>query len=186
MNKHLFLLLAFTPVLLASSEQKVCFNKITAPKVSAAETKCLAVMIYGEARGESKQGMVAVGYTALNRATKSTLCKVVLAPKQYSIFNNNHALQAVALSKLDTPTLKNSIDAESWESSVEVANLVASRAVSDPTHGSTHYLAPTVMNLKKYKYPRWSKEYTLVKVIDNHRFYKLPSKKDNSYVVASI
>lgn len=191
MNKHLLLLLSLVPVMLTSSEQpKICFidtSIIADTPDIAKEAKCLSVMIYGEARGESTKGKVAVAYTALNRAAKSTLCKVVLAHKQYSIFNNNYALQAVALSEFDTPVLNNPIDAESWETSVKVADVVIHRAISDPTNGATHYVAPFVMKLKKYKYPRWTKEYTLVKVIDNHQFYKLPSKKDNSYVnIASI
>lgn len=142
------------------------------------EHKCLATMVYGEARGEAEQGMIAVAYTALNRATKTTVCKVVLAPKQYSIFNNNPALQEAAMSVKLEPKQKNIIDKAGWNKSLAVAEIVIRRSVPDPTNGSTNYLAPIVMSAKHYKYPRWSKEYTLVVIIDRHRFYKMPTKVD--------
>lgn len=150
--------------------------KIT-PKVDLKQEKCLATMIYGEARGEAEKGMVAVAYTAVNRSGKKTVCKVVLSPKQYSIFNGNPTLRAAALSLHLEPRQKNIIDKESWRKSLEVAKAVMRKEVGDPTNGATHYLAPTVMRLKKYKYPKWSKQYQLAAVIDNHRFYKLVDKQ---------
>ena len=145
------------------------------------QEKCLATMIYGEARGEAEHGQVAVAYTAMNRAAKKTVCAVVLAPKQYSIFNDNPALRAAAMSLHVEPKQKNIIDNASWEKAVRVAEKVMRRQVPDPTKGSTHYLAPAVMASKGYTYPKWSKEYSLVAVIDNHKFYK---PLDKSVVVA--
>lgn len=138
-----------------------------------AEIKCLATMVYGEARGEQETGQIAVAYSAVNRATgNKSLCDVVLAPKQYSIFNNNPTLRAAAQSLQLDPMQKNPIDKNSWQKAQHIADIVFRRKVSDPTNGSTHYLAPTVMRIKGYVYPKWSKQYTLVAVIDNHRFYK--------------
>lgn len=137
------------------------------------EMKCLATMIYGEARGEQETGQVAVAYSALNRArANKTLCDVVLAPKQYSIFNNNPELKAAAQSLHLPPRQKNVIDEQSWKQAQGVAELVVQRKVPDPTNGGTHYLAPKVMKSKGYVYPKWSYQYTLVAVIDNHKFYK--------------
>ena len=141
------------------------------------EQKCLATMIYGEARGEAEHGQVAVAYTAVNRAANKTVCAVVLAPKQYSIFNDNPTLRAAAMSLHVEPKQKNIIDNASWEKAVRVAEIVMRRQVPDPTNGSTHYLAPKVMATKGYTYPKWSKEYKLVAVIDNHRFYRPVDKK---------
>jgi len=137
-----------------------------------AQEKCLATMVYGEARGEAKRGQIAVAYTAVNRAKNKSVCQVVLAPKQYSIFNNNPVLRAAASSLHITPVQKNAIDSASWSRAVRVAEMVLRQSVSDPTNGSTHYLAPKVMAAKKYTYPRWSRQYMLVAVIDNHRFFK--------------
>ena len=141
------------------------------------EEKCLATMIYGEARGEAEHGQVAVAYTAVNRAANKTVCAVVLAPKQYSIFNDNPTLRAAAMSLHVEPKQKNIIDNASWAKAVRVAEIVIRRQVPDPTNGSTHYLAPKVMATKGYTYPKWSKEYKLVAVIDNHRFYRPVDKK---------
>jgi spore germination cell wall hydrolase CwlJ-like protein len=137
-------------------------------------------MIWGEARGESTEGMAAVAHTALNRAAKSPksgVCKVVLAPKQYSIFNQNPSLRKAAMSKDIIPKLKNPIDQASWLKSVEVAAMVMRGLLSDPTNGATSYLAPKVMKSKGYAYPKWSKEYTMVAIIDSHHFYKPVDKK---------
>ena len=138
-----------------------------------AQIKCLATMVYGEARGEQKIGQIAVAYSAINRASSNkSLCDVVLAPKQYSIFNNNPALAAAAKSLHLQPGQKNIVDNKSWENAKEVAELVVKGKVPDPTNGSTHYIAPKIMNAKKYTYPKWTREYKVVAVIDNHRFYK--------------
>lgn len=143
-------------------------------KIKQSEIHCLSVTIYGEARGESEQGQVAVAYTALNRAVKSakSVCNIVLSPKQYSIFNNNPELRAAAMSLHINPKQKNIIDQQSWDRAVKVANMVIQRAVKDPTMGATHYIAPIVMKAKNYRYPKWSKQYKLVAVIDGHKFFK--------------
>jgi spore germination cell wall hydrolase CwlJ-like protein len=141
------------------------------------QAKCLATMIYGEARGEAERGMVAVAYTALNRAANKTVCGVVLAPKQYSIFNGNPALRMAAMSLNMEPKQKNVIDNAGWKMAVKVAENVIMHKVPDPTNGSTHYLADKVMKMKGYKYPKWSKEYQMMAMIDNHKFYKPVDKK---------
>ncbi len=171
--------LAILPAMVGNAELNFCMvRKPVAPKINPAEHKCLATMVYGEAQGEAVKGMVAVAYTAVNRAVKKTVCDVVLAPKQYSIFNDNPILQAAAMSLHVEPTQKNVIDKESWKRSLQVAQDVLERRVPDPTNGATHYLAPKVMKSKNYRYPKWSKKFELVNVIDNHKFYKEPRKKN--------
>ena len=175
--RYVFLpLLAAIPFGLTPDQPKVCHAPIYLPVVvDPVQEKCLATMIWGEARGESTEGMAAVAHTALNRAAKSPksgVCKVVLAPKQYSIFNNNTALRRAAMSKDIIPTLKNPIDQASWLKSVEVAGMVMRGVLTDPTNGATFYLAPKMMKIKGYTYPKWSKEYKIVAIIDSHSFYK--------------
>jgi spore germination cell wall hydrolase CwlJ-like protein len=140
------------------------------------EQKCLATMVYGEARSEPLKGQIAVAFTAINRAKNKSVCDVVLKPKQYSIFNNNPALRMAAQSLVIEPVQKNSIDNASWQQATAVASAVLQAKVTDPTGGATHYLADKVMHLKGYHYPQWSKEYKLVMTIDNHKFYKKPEK----------
>lgn len=156
-------------------------GNINPPTVSEMQqVKCLATMIYGEARGETKIGQVAVAYSAMNRLrANKTLCDVVLAPYQYSIFNNNPELIAAAKSLHIEPKQKNVIDERSWDNAMEVAETVFKKSVPDPTKGSTHYLAPKVIAAKGFVYPKWSRQYKLVAVIDNHKFFKpfYPKKK---------
>jgi len=177
----LLLSLAIVPTLCHVPERMTEMQAMTKsidPTVEESkQTKCLATMIYGEARGEAERGMVAVAYTATNRAANKTVCGVILAPKQYSIFNGNPELRAAAMSSDLEPKQKNVIDVAGWEQAVKVAQSVMRKEVPDPTMGSTHYLSPTAMKSKGYKYPKWSKQYQLVIVIDKHRFYKPVDKK---------
>ena len=170
MNKILALL-AIVPVSLGSGTHGTCFNPNKFKQLNVQE-KCLATTIYGEARGESLQGMVAVAYTVINRAVNRTICAVVLAKKQYSIYNNNAAYVQAATNATIEPPQKNIIDKRSWEQSIKAARLVINNEVTDPTKGSTNYIAPMVMRQKHYHIPKWSKEFKLVAIIDNHRFYK--------------
>ena len=169
--RRLLLLLAFIPASINKSADVICINPYIG-KIDHAQEKCLSVTIYGEARGESLQGQIAVAYTVLNRAVNRSICQVALSPKQYSIFNNNPALRAAAMSKNLEPTQKNIIDKKSWEQATKVAQMVLANFVKDPTGGATHYLSAKVMKSKHYRYPRWSKEYKMVKEIENHKFYK--------------
>jgi spore germination cell wall hydrolase CwlJ-like protein len=190
----LFLSLAIIPAALTSGchthpQGVVIFGEPTVVEVmpDPKEEKCLATMVYGEARGEPELGQVAVAYTAVNRAVNRSVCDVVLAPKQYSIFNDNPTLKAAAMSLNVTPKHKNVVDEAAWPKAMEVARAVLRKAVPDPTKGSTHYLAPEAMAALGYEYPEWSKQYRMVAVIHGHKFYKYaPPKKEKRNVVASI
>ena len=171
--RRLLLLLALIPTSVEVAQTAMCAKLPTIVMVDPAQEKCLAVTIYGEARSEPEQGQIAVAYTILNRAAKHrTLCDVALAPKQYSVFNNNPKLRAIAVSLHLIPEQKNIIDQKSWAQAVEVARMVSRNYVEDPTDGATHYLASKIMKSKHYHYPKWSKEYKMVKEIENHKFYK--------------
>lgn len=171
------IVLALVPAAVSSGLTLHCDLKpaVEHAKIDPQEVKCLATMVYGEARGEPVKGQIAVAYTAVNRATKKTVCKVVLAPYQYSIFNDNPALRAAALSLDIEPKQKNPIDRDSWQNAMKVALMVLHKEVPDPTKGSTHYLAPKVMASKKFTYPKWSRVYTHTTTIENHKFFK-PAK----------
>lgn len=166
--KRIFISLAFIPVVLQQGTHFICRNEYGSTKSELKQEKCLAVMIYGEARGEPVKGQVAVAYTAVNRAVNKTVCKVVLAPKQYSIFNDNPYLQEVARSKTLEPVQKNITDSRSWKQAVKIAKSVLKREVRDPTKGATHYLAYKSLN----HIPRWSREFTKTAEIENHTFFK--------------
>lgn len=172
--RQLILCAALIPVLAHAPQESACLLPPwpVIAEIDPVEKKCLATMIYGEARGEPTQGQIAVAYTAMNRAHSKTVCDVVLAPYQYSVFNGNSKLKQVAISLDLEPNFRNDQDQHSWKLALEIAKKVLNRGVPDPTQGATHYLAPRLMASSGYRYPRWSRQYTLVVVIDNHRFYR--------------
>lgn len=188
--RYTFLLMAMMPAALTSGchptdKGRIIFGEPVITAIGDPEQeKCLATMIYGEARGEPEIGQVAVAYTAMNRAVNRSVCDVVLAPKQYSIFNDNPALKAAALSLHIEPKHKNITDKNAWPLAVKVARDVLRKSVPDPTKGATHYLAPVAMESLGYEYPEWSKEYKLVATIHGHQFYKPQKKKQIKLTVA--
>lgn len=162
----------------ARPELEVLVTKIVSPKIDPAQEKCLAVTIFGEARGEPTQGQIAVAYTIINRAAKGkTLCKVALAPKQYSIFNDNPKLRKIAASLHLEPEQKNIIDQASWAQAVEVAQMVARKSVKDPTKGATHYVAYKSLT----HIPTWTRKFKVSAKIGNHTFFV-----DNKQQVAKL
>ncbi len=126
------------------------------------ETYLLARMVYGEARGESKNEQIAVAYVALNRLKEkrfgNNLKEVLLQPHQFSCFNRND----VNRTKLMNP------EAETFEQCLEVARGVLSGKYKDNTNGATHYFNPKQAN------PRWAggMQRTNTPSYLEHRFYK--------------
>jgi N-acetylmuramoyl-L-alanine amidase len=147
------------------------------PKVDPHEAKCLATTIYGEARGESMRGQIAVAWTVLNRAVSKKICDVVLAPMQYSVYNDNPELREAATSLRIAPKQNNVIDKISWKQATQLAMAVLRREIPDPTDGATHYLNPDLTKAQGYKLPAWAKEFTFVAFIDSHKFFR-PMRKD--------
>src|SRR5271165_1168972 len=121
------------------------------PKVDPKQAKCLATTIYGEARGESVKGMIAVAYTVVNRAVDKTICKVVLEPMQYSVYNDNPALRAAAMSLKIAPKQNNAIDMISWKQATDLSISILRGEITDPTNGATHYINPVLVKAQGYQ-----------------------------------
>jgi len=119
-----------------------------APKIpKMGEFHCLVKNIYMEARGESRQGKIAVARVTLNRVKHpdypKSICAVVYQRKQFS--------WTISPSKAK-------IDPEEWFQSIDAA------AVAYNTKGfkATHYHNFTVK-------PKWGLK--KIAVIGNHIFY---------------
>ena len=116
---------------------------------------CLALNMYHEARGEGIDGMVAVGEVTLNRVESprypDNVCAVVKQRRQFSWYRGN----------LTPP------NNEAYLASVEIAEVLLSDEDDEIRLGleATHFHNSSVN-------PRWSREFVLVGVIGNHRFYK--------------
>ena len=124
------------------------------------EHHCLALALYWEARGESELGMVAVGWTILNRASSpdfpATPCGVVLdggeqPPCQFSWWCDG---------KSDRPR-----DRHSWIRAQVVAANLLTRPPPDPTRGALFFHSTSI------DVP-WARPRKRTARIGNHIFYR--------------
>lgn len=126
----------------------------------------LARTIYGEARGESFNGKVAVAYTIINRAARPSwwggdITTVCLAPKQFSCWNSDDPNFAL-LQEVN-------LDSFSFRDCLAAALLVYNRTLPDPTNGATHYYA-----LSMSTPPTWAAKMKAVAAIGGHKFLVEP------------
>ncbi len=124
------------------------------------EQQCLALAMYWEARGEGRQGMVAVGWTILNRARSehfpATPCVVVFqggerGPCQFSWWCDG---------KSDRPR-----DRISWTRARIIAAELLVDPPRDPTNGALFY------HSKSIPVP-WTRTRVRTARIGNHIFYR--------------
>ncbi len=140
------------------------------------EVKLLALMGYGEARGQLKRypgsvlGVMSVAMTRVKEAQAGrvtwwgkTIREVILKEKQFSCFNpsdkNYIELMAIA-ANWDTSFQKNPVLRECYR----LAEGVISGDLPDNVCGATHYHT-------KASDPDWNKGMTLVAAIGDHEFY---------------
>lgn len=121
----------------------------------------MARTVFGEARGESDAGKIAVAHVILNRAKVpgktwwgDTIAEVCHKPWQFSCWNpgdpNREAVEAVTL---DDPVFRACVRA-----------CLAALDGADPTGGATHY---HVRGLSA----KWARGKTPCATIGNHLFY---------------
>lgn len=124
------------------------------------EQQCLALSLYFEARGEGREGMVAVGWTILNRvqsrAFPATTCTVVRQggerpPCQFSWWCDG---------KSDRPR-----DRHSWNLAMLIAGELLFDPPPDPTGGSLYFHTT-------YVDPRWNRAMVQTTRIGSHVFYR--------------
>jgi len=124
------------------------------------EQTCLALSIYWEARGEGRRGMIAVGWTVLNRVRSplfpATPCGVVrqggeIPPCQFSWWCDG---------KSDRPR-----DRRSWQQALIVAGELLVKPPPDPTGGSLYYHSTSVR-------PSWGRSRIRTARIGAHLFYR--------------
>lgn len=134
------------------------------------DTTLLARLIFGEARGETKEFKKTIAYTVLNRTGKHkwwghTLKEVILKPFQYSCFNKNNPNYEKVLNPLASENLS------VWRECMEVAIYVLTHPEEDTSNGATHYHTSQVK-------PAWSLKKKPVKILRHKNsgktlFYKL-------------
>ena len=137
------------------------------------DLETLARTIYGEARGESYAGMVAVGCVAVNRARialawvakhgrphplfgDGSIRSACLAPWQFSSWNENDPNRAKLLAvSLQDPLMAKCLSAA--RAAVELP---------DTTRGSTHYYATSMAEP-----PAWALNHSATEQIGGHLFF---------------
>lgn len=117
------------------------------------QMKCLAQVVYREARGEAPIGQIAVAWVVKNRVHHSrwptTYCKVARQKWQFA-WGGKISDQAAFREALYY----------SWR--------VVNGTISDPTEGSTHFLAKDLLQ----SLPSWVDQYETFAVLGGHTFYR--------------
>lgn len=134
--------------------------KINPEKVEVKEVFCLAQNIWFEARSSTYEDQMMVGYTTINRTRDrrypESICEVVWENQQFSW---THDGQPDSI-KLDTPDR-----VYKWSRIVELAVLIITNNIEDPSNGATHYHAT-------YVRPGWSTRLIKVSTVGGHHYYR--------------
>lgn len=115
------------------------------------DVDCLSKAIYHEARGQSIEGQIAVGWVVLNRTFSerfpSTICEVVYQHRQFSW----------------TRKVPKITDLNAFELAKELANNIINRIYYDPTNGALFFNS---LGMK----PSYRSRLTLK--LEQHYFYR--------------
>ena len=130
--------------------------------------RAVAATIWGEARGEGPDGMLAVGCVIRNRTQSpgwwgKDWVSVCTAPKQFSCWWDKQGARVRSVDETDTRFLK----------CLEIARSIVDGSAADITGGADHYHTGAVS-------PSWSRGIKPVAIIGAHRFFRL-GKAAGSY-----
>lgn len=125
----------------------------------------VARTLWGEARGEGDDGMVAVANVIMNRVKSpiswwgATPGTVALKKWQFSVWNDNDPNRVLIENVTD--------DDPQFARALQIAKMAVEGDLPDLTGGATHYHTPAVN-------PPWasSPNVKFIKTIGNHRFYR--------------
>lgn len=135
----------------------------------------LARTIWGEARGEGREGMVAVANVVMNRyrlrqsgagyrsfgPVGASVAQICTAPRQFSAWNHGDPNRAAMLNVTE--------QSASFATAMEIARAAVAGSLSDITGGADHYHARTVN-------PDWAEGVAPVKAIGKHVFYNITNR----------
>jgi len=137
----------------------------------------LALTIWGEARGESIEGQVAVANVVMNRYKSNlekykTVADVCLEPKQFSCWNKNDP-NYPKLIELGNKIVINGEDKADkiLSQCLYIARGVMSFKLNDNTGSARNYMTKTLFYSDKK--PSWANPVTTPKVIGSHIFFSV-------------
>ena len=118
------------------------------------QAECLAINAYAEARGEGKEGMIAVTNVVQTRVADprwpKDYCKVVYQPNQFSWANSKQAIEIT--------------EPEQYQLALRIANLALNNKLPNLVGTADHYYAPAKAN------PTWAKQMKPVTKVRGHLF----------------
>lgn len=120
----------------------------------------LAEVLYFEARGESKEGIIAVGQVVLNRTARAGNTIVAVVDKKTTIKN-----KTVCQFSYMCEVVEEKIRAIKNDSLKVIAQGLLDKKYPDYAKGADHFFNSSV------EAPSWSKNMTQVNVIGSHLFY---------------
>ena len=124
------------------------------------DLRILALTVYGEARGETFAGKIAVAYVVRNRVLDrrwpDKVADVCRQPKQFSCWNKGEAN--------NWPMLQADLSDRVFQECYAAAASVLAGVVRDGTLGSTHYHTLAVK-------PSWAEGRASAGAIGHHVFY---------------
>lgn len=141
------------------------------------QINCIALAIYGEARGETAESMTAVAYVIMNRVLTNNRrfpgspCDVVLQSYQFESVQG--ALKSMVVStklgEFQFPFMRNA-----WLSHKirGIARDVYYYQVPDPTNFATHFWSPTLQAALGREEPTWSTIYPVVARVGGHIYHE--------------
>lgn len=140
---------------------------------------CLALTIYGEARGESWDGMAAVAWSIHHRVNsrrfKNTYCAVVLQEYQYEALEKKSRLRwLVETIQAGTPVgliPKAAQDKRAYDWAFKIAKYVYKGKISDPSNGATHFIALKTQEDLGRKIPGWVGALNQTSSVGGHTFF---------------
>ncbi len=132
------------------------------------DTEILARTVWGEARGETLAGQIAVAHTIMNRVLApgwwgTSVRTVCLKPHQFSCWNYNDPNYPYVCGR-------KTISIKELDPLMDVAQSAISGVTDDPTRGANHYYSTLVF--KDGAPPAWAKNMKQMAVIGHHVFLK--------------
>lgn len=132
----------------------------------------LGLTVWGEARGESVEGQVAVAWVVKNRAArrKQTIQKVCLAPWQFSCWWEDSANATLLAARAETMLAGRIMPEPRWLDLLQRCHQVLVGAIPDPTQGADHYLTTALYGGDDA--PTWAKTMPVSTTIGRHIFLR--------------
>lgn len=137
-------------------------------------TEVLALTIYGEARGEVLNGMIAVGDAIRNRVNsdkKNTYNTVCLAREQFSCWNSNDPNYPILTEMANQLLLGQAINNLIWIKCLWVAEGIVNNFTADIDNGAKYYMTNTLFN--SHGRPSWASLAKNIKVIGNQTYFSV-------------